>query len=104
MRNREDDTDSSEGSSSDLDLCSPGFKPLRVLYSRKTTVPAPSAKQHDNVGTFESKFKRLGGFAEKYCEQRLKDIQTASSSKTIVPVASGEAPVRRFLPHQRKCH
>ncbi|XP_055623499.1 U7 snRNA-associated Sm-like protein LSm11 [Toxorhynchites rutilus septentrionalis] len=91
---------SSEGDAADLDISNPNFKPLRVLYSRRATVPAPNAEKHDNVSLFESKFKRLGGFAEKFSAERLKEIQAASSSKKIVPVARGEAPVRRFLPHQ----
>ncbi|XP_058828515.1 U7 snRNA-associated Sm-like protein LSm11 [Topomyia yanbarensis] len=96
------DSDSdSEGSSTDLNLASSSFKPLRVLYSRKAQTPVPEAKVHDNVQQFESQFKLLGGFGEVYSEERVKDIRAASSTRKAIPVlAKGEQPMRRFLPHQ----
>lgn len=92
---------SSEGSSTDLDPSSDRYKPLRVLYSRKPQIPIPTAKLLDNVGAFESQFRHLGGFDQKYSEQRVVEIRKAKAKEKGPQFASGsEAPVRRFEPHQ----
>lgn len=93
---------SSEGSSTDLDVTSPKFKPLRALYSNKTQIPVPHAKPLDNVTSFEARFRMLGGFDERYSDQRIQEIRKASSSAKNPTIPKGEAPVRRFLPHQGK--
>lgn len=104
-----DGDSSSEGSPTELDPTSAGFKPLRVLYSRKPqAVPIPEAKLHDNVGMFESRFSQLGGFDQRYSDQRLKEIfqaRAATSKRAQMQLAStsgsgAEMPQRRFLPHQ----
>ncbi|EDS37120.1 LSM11 protein [Culex quinquefasciatus] len=91
---------SSEGSSTDLDVTSPTFKPLRALYSNKTQIPVPHAKPLDNVTSFEARFRMLGGFDERYSDQRIQEIRRAASSAKTATIPQGEAPVRRFLPHQ----
>lgn len=95
---------SSEGSSTDLDVTSPTFKPLRALYSNKTQIPVPHAKPLDNVTSFEARFRMLGGFDERYSDQRIQEIRRAASSAKTATIPQGEAPVRRFLPHQGKTY
>ncbi|KXJ71095.1 hypothetical protein RP20_CCG021510 [Aedes albopictus] len=98
---------SSDGSPNELDPTSAGFKPLRVLYSRKPqAVPVPGARLHDNVGTFESRFGQLGGFHQQYSDERLKEIHQARAATSkraqmqLPSSSSSEMPQRRFLPHQ----
>ncbi|KAL9701630.1 hypothetical protein quinque_005071 [Culex quinquefasciatus] len=86
---------SSEGSSTDLDVTSPTFKPLRALYSNKTQIPVPHAKPLDNVTSFEARFRMLGGFDERYSDQRIQEIRRAASSAKTATIPQGEAPVRR---------
>ncbi|XP_055528906.1 U7 snRNA-associated Sm-like protein LSm11 [Wyeomyia smithii] len=93
------ESSSSTGSPTEFDLASTGFKPLRVLYSRKAQVPVPAATLLDNVSQFESKFKLLGGYDQAYSLERVSEAQAASSSKKLA-VPQGQVPVRRFQPHQ----
>lgn len=93
---------SESGSSSDLDPTSSRYKPLRVLYSRKPqTVPVPTAKQHDNVGMFESQFRLLGGFRNRYSEERVNEARRATAKNKAPQISADSAAlVRRFEPHQ----
>ncbi|XP_065079766.1 U7 snRNA-associated Sm-like protein LSm11 [Ochlerotatus camptorhynchus] len=92
---------SSEGSSTDLDPTSDRYKPLRVLYSRKPQIPIPRARLHDNVSKFETQFRQLGGFDQKYNEARLEELrQTTAKGKGQKFASGSELPVRRFEPHQ----
>ncbi|XP_055611339.1 U7 snRNA-associated Sm-like protein LSm11 [Uranotaenia lowii] len=93
-------SDSSEGSSSELDFAGSGFKPLRVLYSRKAQAPVSAARLLDNVGAYESQYKQLGGFDQQFSEERLREIRAANAAKKQIAAPSGQAPVRRFEPHQ----
>uniref|UniRef100_A0A182M1I1 Sm domain-containing protein n=1 Tax=Anopheles culicifacies TaxID=139723 RepID=A0A182M1I1_9DIPT len=93
-------TTTDSDSSSELDVGSKRFNPLKALYSAKLKVPVATARLHDNVSVLESKQNTLGGFAEPFDEARLKQIRAAKSSNKLKAVPANIAPQRRFLPEQ----
>uniref|UniRef100_A0A182RU20 Sm domain-containing protein n=1 Tax=Anopheles funestus TaxID=62324 RepID=A0A182RU20_ANOFN len=93
-------TASDSDSSSELDVGSKRFNPLKALYSAKLKVPVATARLHDNVSVLESKQNTLGGFAEPFDEDRLKQIRAAKSSNKVNLQSANILPQRRFLPEQ----
>ncbi|XP_041773235.1 U7 snRNA-associated Sm-like protein LSm11 [Anopheles merus] len=92
-----DSTTSESDSSSELDVGSKRFNPLKALYSAKLKVPVPKALLHDNVSTLEGKQLTLGGFTEKFDEARIRQIRASQNKPKL---AENEMPQRRFLPEQ----
>uniref|UniRef100_A0A182SGR3 LSM domain-containing protein n=1 Tax=Anopheles maculatus TaxID=74869 RepID=A0A182SGR3_9DIPT len=95
-----DSTTSDSDSSSELDVGSKRFNPLKALYSTKLKVPVASARLHDNVSVLESKQNTLGGFAEQYDENRIKQIRAAKNSNKVKVIPADQKPERKFLPEQ----
>ncbi|XP_050076278.1 U7 snRNA-associated Sm-like protein LSm11 [Anopheles maculipalpis] len=91
---------SDSDSSSELDVGSKRFNPLKALYSAKLKVPVATARLHDNVSVLESKQNTLGGFAEPYDENRVKQIRAAQNANKVKVIPRGQKPERRFLPEQ----
>ncbi|XP_052895922.1 U7 snRNA-associated Sm-like protein LSm11 [Anopheles moucheti] len=87
-------------SSSELDVGSKRFNPLKALYSGNMKVPVATARLHDNVSVLESKQTILGGFAEPFDENRLKQIRSATSLSKSKAEPTNLLPQRRFLPEQ----
>uniref|UniRef100_A0A182K2X7 Sm domain-containing protein n=1 Tax=Anopheles christyi TaxID=43041 RepID=A0A182K2X7_9DIPT len=87
-------------SSSELDVGSKRFNPLKALYSAKLKVPVPKARLHDNVSTLEGKQNVLGGFTERFDEARIKQIRAEQNTKKLTLLKGNQLPQRRFLPEQ----
>uniref|UniRef100_A0A182QSS6 Sm domain-containing protein n=1 Tax=Anopheles farauti TaxID=69004 RepID=A0A182QSS6_9DIPT len=94
-------TSSDSDSSSELNIGSTRFNPLKALYSSKLKIPVTSARLHDNVHTLEAKQNTLGGFTEPYDEQRIKQIRASTNTKKLNEIPKNVNPVRRFLPEQQ---
>uniref|UniRef100_A0A182XYK8 Sm domain-containing protein n=1 Tax=Anopheles stephensi TaxID=30069 RepID=A0A182XYK8_ANOST len=95
-----DSTTSESDSSSELDVGSQRFNPLKALYSTKLKVPVVTARLHDNVSMLESKQNTLGGFAEPYDENRIKQIRAATNANKVKVIPADQKPQRKFLPEQ----
>uniref|UniRef100_A0A182NKJ5 Sm domain-containing protein n=1 Tax=Anopheles dirus TaxID=7168 RepID=A0A182NKJ5_9DIPT len=91
---------SDSDSSSELNVGSSRFNPLKALYSSKLKVPVTNARLHDNVNTLEAKQNTLGGFTEPYDEQRVKQIRASINTSKLKEVPKDVKPLRRFLPEQ----
>ncbi|XP_043274659.1 U7 snRNA-associated Sm-like protein LSm11 [Venturia canescens] len=79
-----------EGNSSSdesLDLSSKKFDPVKALYSQKLVIPMPSAPVYDNLSKYESV---LTGSAAGPSKAKEKSSEADK----------GDAPKRKFLPHQ----
>ncbi|XP_053665465.1 U7 snRNA-associated Sm-like protein LSm11 [Anopheles marshallii] len=101
MANSDSESETTDSdSSSELDVGSKRFNPLKALYSGKLKVPVTTARLHDNVSVLESKQTILGGFAEPFDENRLKQIRAATSLSKLKVAPKNLLPQRRFLPEQ----